>query len=463
MRPTHRTRLRDGAWLVGLYLATRLVWSWLGVRADPTPLEWYWQYLDADLLRDRLAESLWFLHSQPPGLNALLGLAGTLAGDLAPVLAGLWIAGGAAMALALMSLLRQVGCGRIGTMVATLVLANGLPWVVYERWLFYDFPCAALVVLAGWSLFSLDRRPGVACGVFAACGLGLTLTRSLFHPAWLAASLLLLVWAAPPRVRRLAVGCSAAALLVTAGLVVKNGVVFGVWGTSSWLGMSLAKMTTARLPPAERDRLIATGEISRFAAVRPFSPVATYERVLGRTFDDCAIPALGRRTRSGGAPNYNHAAYLEIGRQSRVDALTAMQTHPDLYLDSVRRAALQFLRSPLAYPAFRPTLEQVRALAVGYQVTFGRMPVATVLLLTSMALAGVGFGAGVRSGNRALAAASAWYVVTVVWLVVVGSMVEIGENQRFRFVVTPAMWAVLAAAAGWSLSRRRRRENDPAH
>ena len=41
---------------------------------DPDPLTWYWQYIEPALLKERLLESLFYLHSQPPLFNLLLGL-----------------------------------------------------------------------------------------------------------------------------------------------------------------------------------------------------------------------------------------------------------------------------------------------------------------------------------------------------------------------------------------------------
>ena len=55
-----------GASRVAAYLA--------GVRFDATPLTWYWQFIDPVLLRERLLESLYCLHIQPPLFNLLLGI-----------------------------------------------------------------------------------------------------------------------------------------------------------------------------------------------------------------------------------------------------------------------------------------------------------------------------------------------------------------------------------------------------
>ncbi len=73
----HRPRgvLAD-RWLlavIAMFLLSRSAAMAAGVRFDASPLGYFLQYLDPHLLRARLGESLWYLHSQPPLFNLLLG------------------------------------------------------------------------------------------------------------------------------------------------------------------------------------------------------------------------------------------------------------------------------------------------------------------------------------------------------------------------------------------------------
>jgi len=62
--------------VVAVFTISRLAAYDSGVRFDASPLLTYaWHTIDRDLLRHRLLESLFYLHSQPPGYNALLGVA----------------------------------------------------------------------------------------------------------------------------------------------------------------------------------------------------------------------------------------------------------------------------------------------------------------------------------------------------------------------------------------------------
>jgi hypothetical protein len=213
---------RGVAAVVALFATSRLGWWLAGIRFDASPVDWYWQILDLDLLRDRLAESLWFLHAQPPGFNALIGVAATL-GEPGAVLRWVFLGLGALLAVALADALRRLSWSVPEAVAAAVLLANGLPWVVTEHWLFYDFPCTVLLGLCGWALLRIadDWRLGVS--VFAGSAAALSLIRSLFHPLWMVMALAMMVWAAPTAARRRAGIVAVAALLLVGGVVVKNG------------------------------------------------------------------------------------------------------------------------------------------------------------------------------------------------------------------------------------------------
>src|SRR6266542_1493548 len=67
----------DARWLAAiavLFAASRLLCYAAGMRFDLDPLRHFWQFLDPLLLRTRLAERLFYLHSQPSLFNLFLGL-----------------------------------------------------------------------------------------------------------------------------------------------------------------------------------------------------------------------------------------------------------------------------------------------------------------------------------------------------------------------------------------------------
>jgi len=80
-RDAHRGRAEEARWrraaglVTGLFALSHIAYNAAGVRFDSAGIGYFWQYLDPELLRHRLAESLLYLHSQPPLFNLFLGLA----------------------------------------------------------------------------------------------------------------------------------------------------------------------------------------------------------------------------------------------------------------------------------------------------------------------------------------------------------------------------------------------------
>ena len=100
--------------------------------------------------------------------------------------------------------------------------------------------------------------------------------RSAFHPAWLFVLLVISVFLGKAN-RSQRLFAFAPALLLVAWLV-KNSVLFGVFGMTSWAPANLVAVTTRQMNLEERDAWIADGRLSRFAAIassrRPLSTEA---------------------------------------------------------------------------------------------------------------------------------------------------------------------------------------------
>jgi hypothetical protein len=430
--------------VVGFVLSRLYVW-WLGVRFETSALEWYWQVLDPQLLSDRLAESVFYLHAQPPLFNLALGAGLKLAGANSQAFFQLvFLALGLALAVVIYLLLIRFGLSQLIAAVLVLLYATSPNWLMYEWWLFYDFPNAAALVMAGFALVQYARGPSTSwLVVYFAIACAVVLTRSLFHPVWFLGCIVL-VMAAERRRWRTVAAISLVPLLVILAVAAKNQAVFGFFGSSSWLGMSLARATTGRLAPPEREAMVRQGRLSKVALVPPFSPVESYESV-GVEVTDCGIPALGWRLRSTGAPNFNHLAFVDVSSSYLTDALTVMSDRPGLYLDSVAGAAGRFFWSPVNYPPFRDNLVATASTYRLFESTVNLPPVAFMLGLLAFSYGGLRAWRRVRGRGSPMDLFFVWSVCTISWVFVVSSLLEYGENFRFRFAVEPLAFLILSA------------------
>ena len=427
------------------FVLSRLYFWWLGVRFETSSLEWYWQVLDPQLLAERLLESVFFLHAQPPLFNLMLGVGLKLSPDHALLLFHLVFLGlGVLLAVVIYVLLTRFGLSPLIAAVLVLLYATSPNWLMYENWLFYDFPNAVALVLAGAALLQFGRTGSTRWlfGFFVLLAV-VVWTRSIFHLVWFAACVGLVMVARHRRWRTIGAAAAVPLVLIVA-LFAKNLVVFDFFGSSSWLGMSLTRLTTAEMDPVERTAWVDEGRLSPVALVPPFSPVETYESV-GVPITDCGIPALGWRMRSTGAPNFNHLAYLEVSRTSLADALTVIRSNPGLYLSSVGAACARFFWSPVNYPPFQDNLVATASTYRLFESTVNLPPVAAMLALLAMAYGGIRGWRWLRGTGSGEDAFFAFSVFTIGWVFCVSSLLELGENFRFRFAVEPLVVVILGA------------------
>jgi hypothetical protein len=270
------------------------------------------------------------------------------------------------------------------------------------------------------------------------------------------------------------VAISIPAVLV-GGLAAKNLVMFGSPGTSSWLGMSLAKMTVAQLPRAELERLRGAGVVDAVAFVPPFAPWAHYQAAGVPPPEPTGVAVRdvpGKRT--GPLPiNFNYDGFLEVDDRALENDLEVIERYPEVYAEVVAEGWQIYLGSPTQYrylspdnrSAVRPVEELWRVVGYGESPTSRDSPwiggwrldnvgwlVAASMLLVVVALAAAVTGrprrvaAVVRARPGALVGLS-----FVLFLPLVANALEIDENNRFRYEVEPlqivlTVWLVAALA-----------------
>jgi hypothetical protein len=452
-----------------LHAASRVVFYRVGIRFDVAPLFEFWQFVDPALLRDDLARSLFYLHSQPPLFNAFLGVVLKLAPRGAEQAAfwGCYLALGAILHVSLYSLVRAFGAGRFSAAAAALLFSISPAVICYESWLFYSYPLAALLAAAAALMHRFAARGGLAAGLLAFGAIAaIALTYSLFHLAWCLAALALVLVAVPSR-RRLRTLVAGVPLLLVVALYAKNAIVFGQFAATSWFGMNLAKITVYNAPPAERAALVRAGTLTPLALVPPFSALEEYPRELQQA-PRLAAPILEIRTKTTGVANLHHLAYLEISRRYLADALALIRARPDVYLWNVANAFGVYALPATANPFLGWNPERIRSWERAWRIVPGGAPAALQrpteradrsdlrslaehatwgwMACLAVALVGSTLG-GVRAlrepGSQPRAALLLFVALCLGTVTLVGNLIELGENNRFRFAIDPLIWATL--------------------
>jgi hypothetical protein len=477
-------------WSLGLHVISRVFLVRAGVRFDASSLPWYWQFIDPALLRTDFWRSVFYLHSQPPLFNAFLGLGLHVSADhTTAFFRYAYIGLGLVFHVALYALLRCCGAPRLGAAAAALLFLVSPAALLYENWLFYSYPLAVglcvLPVLVYRYVAGLRTVDAVALFTVIAA---LALTRSVLHLAWCVALLAIVVAAIPQGARRRTLAAASVPLACVLALYVKNAVVFGEFGPSSWLGMNLAKLTVDEraIDRAEREALIRDGTLSPIARIDTFSPLDRYPVSSPRSC--CDVPVLTQTTKAANVPNFNHAAYVKISRQYLRDSIALIRARPSIYLRSVGRSFAIFALPASDFWTLTQNREAIRrwdALwsfclngAIGPLLVANPTPITSdpftprtvayaaehaaygwmALLAITVAISLKRGIRWVRGGGVLPSARGAMLLViafTIVFAVTVGNLFEMAENNRFRFMLDALVWAVPIGALASFLETRR--------
>jgi len=457
---TARSRWIYRGSVLGGYVAVRLAWAATPVRFRADTIERLAQFLDPPLLQERLLESLWYLHAQPPLLNLVAGLALKVAPtDPAPLLATLFAACGLVSCGCLAGTLRRLGLAPPAAVAAALLFVAVPPFAIYGNWFFYPHLAQTLLLVGAWCLARSEGVPGrwTAAALWALAGL--VALRSLYHPLYLLLAAGAAIALAPAGARRRALALAAGPAAFVVLLSVKNLWLFGFFGTGSWGGNSLHRMMTESIDRAVLETMVRDGELSPLSLEWEFSPPERYLEILRPPDGDRGIPALDAtvKTRAVMNPvNYNHWVYPIASREYAAAALRIARTHPGVYFRSLRWTARRYFDPVMDDGFVRAIRVRVKKLADPWDA-FERSALHRALLAIGLAGALVGVCRASRRERLVLA----FVAGTILWTSAVGIGFEFGENNRFRHQVTGLWWiAILWTAAAVARRLRRRVAGD---
>ncbi|WP_156677797.1 hypothetical protein [Sphingomonas profundi] len=471
---------RPGRALALLYAGARLALLALGCRFDATNLASWMQIADVALLRDHLWRTLWYLHSQPPLFNLIVGLALPLAPDgfgwaLDAFYAAVTLGG----ILAFHALARDL-TGRPGL---ALLLAGW--WCVspavllFSQKLYYDGLVPWLLCMALWGLHGgVARRSAGRLAFGFAVLAAVVLLRSMIHPIVFAAvAAACLLFARGQRLRVAAAAALPAAAI--AAVIAKNLLLFGVAGLSSWAPLNIDHTTVDRLPPALRRAMIADGRLSPLAVIDGLSPPDAYLALLP-PIAATGEPSLDAVRKSTGDYNWNHIVYTRIGAARTADARAALRADPAGFARVLATSIYHFHRpasefkglernlaiiapwerlanatvglQPVAW--FGGTLDPGRPQAPLLQMAYGKWLVTIGFAVEGLLLA-LALLAAVRARRwpDPRVATEAAILMIGGFVILVSSSFDVWENNRASFDIAPLLLlaAVLAATriAAW--------------
>jgi hypothetical protein len=470
-------RVRWLAAVAAAFVASRLIYHMVGLRFDVSPITWFWQYVDPDLLRLHLSQSLLYLHSQPPLANLGLGLVlNAFPGHESAVFAALFHFAGFVLATTLFLFMAELGISDRLSALATFIFVASPACILYESWLFYTMPVAAMLAVMARHLHRFFKH-GSALDLLLCFSLAAftALTWSLFHVAWFVLLAALLVAFRRNDWRRIALSALVPLMLIV-GWYAKNQSLFGRFTNSTWFGMNLSKMTNSMLSVSERRVLVSTGKVSQVSLVPPFSSLERYQTLIPPT-PPTGVPVLDEEVKPSGVPNYNNLSYIAVSRQYGRDALRILLIKPDAYLRASAEAWQIWFTPASAYyflsgnrqhfsrlERFWSFLEgrilyhrdrTLKATAPARYYVEGLLNTGILIILAYLLVVIYGVVLIVRRRDLDPARLTILFLtLNVVYVMLVGNAIEVGENNRFRFSVDPLVLVIVIYVVQQALARR---------
>lgn len=332
---------------------SRGIYYWLGVRFNAEPVLHFWQIIDPALLRDLPWQSLFYLRTQLPGFDLYLAtIMHLFPQHSVAVFHASYLGMGFILAICLFLLLDRLGVNRNVAVLIAVVYAVSPITVLYENWLFYEYPLAVLFCVAALFLHryasSHNRLDGI---MFFTSVAFIGLFRVIYHLAWFGAIAALMIYALSSCRCRTAL-CAAVPGTLLSLVYLKSLLLFGLWapGNDVYGGISLANLAKGGLSDSVLTSMVTAKEIS---------PILLH----GFSFEDqdlvhvipvpprTGIGILDERVKSTGRINMDSLWMAAVGQQLRQDGLVILRSHPIAAFTTVRQNIERyFLPADIGWP-----------------------------------------------------------------------------------------------------------------
>lgn len=436
-----------------LFAFTHLAHFAAGVRFDRSALIEVMHFLDTELLQHRLAESIWYLHIQPPLMNLFVGLILKITPESVWLFQACFLGFGFLLYLSLFRLQCALGLRPAAALVLSTLFMASPAFILWEHYLLYTLPVAALLAFSTVQLLQLlETRRARHAWLFFGALFVLCATRSMFHIGFYLVVGAVVVYVMRSTPRRV-LPAVLIPLVLLAGIYLKNGLLFGEYNVCSFSEKNLWIMTAGNIGWDEKTALVEDGTISELSLVNRWASLDAYPprfRDVPPRF--AHIPALSQSHKANGAVNYNHYGNIALSNLYGADAKAVLFHHPKAFLAATALSWYRYFQPASAPPVSPQNKAKIRPVLRFYDhVLFGKLPVDPQSLGNFIARAGhppyigllfllplaILFGLWRVCFPGALSPAQRgviFYCCTVIGMVaVLGCSLDFLETARYRF------------------------------
>ena len=476
-------------WSIGVVISILVVrfvcYYVLGV--TPKIYEFFNQYLPFDLLRDRPFESIWYLHMQPPFYNLILALLIKVFGiaglEVSHIILNIILTIFSSVALLYICyyLLKSYVLSII-IVVVSFVLNPAA--IVYESLVLYDTLTVSLLIFAFYFLCRYSENQKTLFIILSSVTLSiLVLTRSMFLFLFPIVLFALYFFLESRRQNtRFTAGKSIVlcaiillSLLPVFGLMAKNVVNFGFFGTASqggcvlWEAANYAGLNEIYDPGQLNERTL------RLAAYNPYAtPV---QELIEQGFADRTsnIPVLDRvstvsllisdgvpsyKDSEGNISNYNNLNMLDVCGAAGKLGLSSIRNNLPEYARLYFRQAYNFFKPstrPSMFIRIEENVQKIDLLDRVYRkalIPFSGVHTLGLLFIPAILLATFGIVASLKRERFRVFAdkqyndwlnSTNWpifgcIIFSIIYLLIITSIGQVGDQSRYKFYVEALMF-----------------------
>ncbi|MFI5151742.1 MAG: hypothetical protein ACHQET_00320 [Chitinophagales bacterium] len=353
------TKAFDFRLVVLIFLISRIILLLIGFRVSMFPLYAYWQYLDIETLKHNLLVGVWYDHAQPPIFNLFLGLILKIFGSFSPVVFEIILKGiSIAIGFLLFQITKSLTNNPLLTTCVAIAYLLSPATMIYECELFYTTCISLLLLLSIYFLQKFQDSPSWrnSVGVFFPLAL-LCLTRSMYHLLWMALiSMIIIIREREKLSRKKLLTSSALSLFLVFIWYAKNWLIFGIFSSSSWLGMNLSRNVFHDQQIKDSSNIVTIGSFEPISKYGHFYNPLAEKKYAGLNDRDLLL-----EYKNDTFMNANHVGYIDISRKFMESCKKEILAHPAQYLLNVLQSSIIFFT-----PATRYTFAEERARTIKY-------------------------------------------------------------------------------------------------
>ena len=444
------------------FLISRICLKLAGVEMEYDALFKYWQYLDVDTLQHKLLRGVWYNHAASPVFNIILGI----------ILKIFGVAGAEFVTACMLKLISLANVLLIYTILKRLPVHKKLPLIIslfyllspavmiFENELFYVPFIGMLLLTSCYFVLKLQQEVSWSntFGFFLPLVL-LCLTRGMYHLFWLLViSIVVILFL--KRNSRLIVA-AAFSLAIVGGWYVKNSLIFGNFGVTSWIGMNMARIVF-------HDADIK--DSTHIGAYMPFSKISTYERFITPGHKEKFVGLNDRdllnEYKNDSLMNMNHIDYIEVSRKYMEANKQQIKQYPVAYMKNVVQSAITYFAPATRYTVTEFQTNKISSYDLIYSFNLShfakdkhqrRIALAASAIhkiIIYVAVFFYLFRDFIR--NRHITLLNLLIALTIGYGFLLTSFIEHYDNMRFRFEIEPLFLILMAQAITLWMNKRKK-------